>query len=123
MSGNAYPRQVDTDENRQIGTDGNSPEQPTASPEDPTGPTKLAKWLVIYSLLRIGLLLLLAALLSLVMPLILAMLFAVVLALPLSFLLFAGARRQLNGAMASANARRRQERARLQAALDGKTTL
>lgn len=117
---------MDTDGDRQIGTDASSRELPIAVSEGPTGltgPTKLAKWLVIYSVLRIGLLVLLAGLLSLVMPLILAMLFAVVLALPLSFLLFARARRQLNGAVATANARRRQERARLQAALDGKSTL
>lgn len=79
----------------------------------------LAKWLLIYSVLRIALLLALAAALSLVMPLIVALLFAVVLALPLSFLLFAGVRRRVNEAIAFSTARRRSERERLRAALNG----
>ncbi len=79
----------------------------------------LGKWLVIYSVLRIGLLVVLAAGLSLLMPLILALLFAIVLALPLSWVLFAGVRRRVNAAMAVSTAHRRQERERLRSALDG----
>ena len=79
----------------------------------------MAKWLVIYSLLRVALLVVLAAALSLLMPLILALLFAIVLALPLSWFLFAGVRRQVNAAMAISNASRRTERERLRSALNG----
>ena len=79
----------------------------------------MAKWLVIYSLLRVALLVALAAALSLLMPLILALLFAIVLALPLSWLLFARVRRQVNAAMAISNASRRAERERLRSALNG----
>jgi len=90
-----------------------------AAADTPPTATSLAKWLIIYSLLRVALLVVLAAALSLLMPLILALLFAIVLALPLSWLLFAGARRQVNAAMASSNASRRTERERLRSALNG----
>ncbi len=96
-----------------------------AQPADSVGPTRsapaasLGRWLLIYSLLRVGLLVVLAAGLSLLMPLILALLFAVVLALPLSWVLFTGVRQRVNAAMATSTAHRRQERERLRAALNG----
>jgi hypothetical protein len=94
---------------------------PADAPADaPTTAPSLAKWLVIYSLLRVALLVVLAAALSLLMPLILALLFAIVLALPLSWLLFANVRRQVNAAMAISNASRRSERDRLRSALNGR---
>ena len=100
---------------------------PTAQGQvsDPAGspaaepPPALGKWLLIYSLLRIGLLIVLAAGLSLLMPLILALLFAIVLALPLSWLLFSGVRQRVNAAMAIKTAHRRSERERLRSALNG----
>ena len=79
----------------------------------------LGKSLAIYSLLRIGLLVVLAAGLSLLMPLILALLFAIVLALPLSWVLFSGPRRRVNAAMEVKTAHRRAERDRLRSALNG----
>ena len=86
-----------------------------AAPQSPG----LAKWLVIYSALRIGMLVVLAAVLSLLgMPLILALLFAVILALPLSWLLFSGVRGRVNAAMAISTAHRRAERERLRSALN-----
>lgn len=85
----------------------------------PRAAPALAKWLLIYSVLRIGTLAVLAGGLSLLMPLILALLFAIVLALPLSWVLFAGPRRRVNEAMAISTAHRRAERERLRAALDG----
>ncbi len=80
----------------------------------------LGKWLLVYSALRIGLLLVLAAGLSLLMPFILALLFAIVLALPLSWVLFGGVRRRVNEAMAASTAHRRAARERLRSALDGR---
>ena len=82
-------------------------------------PPSLVKWLTVYTLLRLGMLVLLTAVLSLLMPLILALLFAVVLALPLAWLLFGGVRKRVNAALAVANAARRAERDRLRKALNG----
>jgi Flp pilus assembly protein TadB len=77
----------------------------------------LAGPLVLYTLLRVGLLVLLAFLLSYFMPLIVAAAFAVVLSLPLSYLLFGGPRRRVNAEMARATARRREQRDQLRRAL------
>jgi hypothetical protein len=82
-------------------------------------PPVLAKWLAIYTLLRLAMLVALAGVLSLVMPFILAALFAVILALPLSWLLFGGVRRRVNAGLARSNAARRTERERLRSALNG----
>ena len=82
-------------------------------------PPQLARWLAIYTLLRVAMLVVLAALLSLVMPFILAALFAVLLALPLAWILFSGVRRRVNEAMAVKTAVRRAERDRLRSALNG----
>ena len=86
------------------------------SAERPDGP---AVPLLIYSLLRVGLIVVLTALLALFMPLIVALLFAIIVQLPLSWLLFAGPRRRVNEAMAASSAHRRAERERLRAALAG----
>ena len=66
-------------------TPDSNPQPPAATGVDPapagaTTAPPLGKWLLIYTLLRIGTLVVLTALLSLLMPLILALLFAVVLA-------------------------------------------
>lgn len=90
-----------------------------ASRSAPAPAPSLGRWLLIYSTLRIGLLVVLAALLSLLMPLILAVLFAVVLALPLSWVIFSRVRGRVNEAMAISTAQRRAERERLRTALDG----
>ncbi len=87
--------------------------------DGPGRPPNLAKWLAIYTFLRLGMLVVLAAVLSLLMPLILALLFAVVLALPLAWLAFGGVRRRVNEALAHSNAARRAERERLRSALNG----
>ena len=93
---------------------------PGAAATDPATAPPLGKWLLIYTLLRIGTLVVLTALLSLLMPLILALLFAVVVALPLSWVVFGGVRRRVNEAMAVKSSSRRGERERLRAALDGR---
>lgn len=91
----------------------------TVEPAEAGDPPQLAKWLAIYTGLRILMLVALAALLSLVMPFILAALFAVLLALPLAWILFGGVRRRVNAALAVSTAARRAERERLMSALNG----
>lgn len=88
-------------------------------PREGGRPPALAKWLAIYTVLRLGMLVVLAGLMSLVMPFILASLFAVVLALPLSWLLFGGVRKRVNAGLARSNSARRAERERLRSALNG----
>ncbi len=76
-------------------------------------------YLALYSALRVALVVALTAVLMIFMPLIVALLFAIIVQLPLSWLLFAGPRRKVNEAVAQASRHRREERARLQAALRG----
>jgi hypothetical protein len=83
------------------------------------GSASLVGSLLIYTLLRVGLVAVLTAVLMFFMPLIVALLFAIIVQLPLSWLLFAGPRRRLNDAMAQSSAKRRAERAKLQSALSG----
>lgn len=75
--------------------------------------------LAVYSLLRLGLIVVLTAALSFFMPLIVALLFAIIVQLPLAYLLFSGPRKRVNAAMAASSAHRRAERERLRAALSG----
>ena len=75
--------------------------------------------LLLYTVLRLALVVVLTAVLMLFMPLIVAALFAIIVQLPLSWLLFARPRRRLNDAMAQSSAKRRSERAKLQSALSG----
>jgi hypothetical protein len=75
--------------------------------------------LLLYTVLRLALVVVLTAVLMLFMPLIVAALFAIIVQLPLSWLLFARPRRRLNDAMAQSSAKRRFERAKLQSALSG----
>jgi small-conductance mechanosensitive channel len=75
--------------------------------------------LLVYTLLRLVLIVALTALLMFFMPLIVALLFAIIVQLPLSWLLFTGQRRRLNDAIAQSSAHRRSERAKLQSALSG----
>jgi len=77
--------------------------------------------LVVYTVLRLSLVIALTAVLAFFMPLIVALLFAIIVQLPLAWLLFSGPRTRVNEAMAQASARRRAERARLQSALSGET--
>jgi hypothetical protein len=83
------------------------------------GPSHLVRYLAVYTVLRLALVLALTAVLAFFMPLIVALLFAIIVQLPLAWLLFAGPRRRVNDAMAQASAKRRAERARLQTALTG----
>lgn len=82
----------------------------------------LAGPLLVYTILRLGLIAILTAGLALFMPLIVALLFAIIVALPLAYVLFAGPRQRVNAAMAAASAHRRAERERLRAALAGEPT-
>lgn len=103
----------------------NGPPAP-AGPVEPIAPADgtprgggLAGPLVVYSLLRLGLIVILTAALSFFMPLIVALLFAIIVQLPLAYLLFAGPRKRVNAEMAAVSAHRRAERERLRAALSG----
>ena len=98
------------------------PGGPAVGPEPAqvrSGATHLFGYLAIYTVLRLGLIIVLTVLLAFFMPLIVALLFAIIVQLPLSWLLFAGPRRRVNEAIAQSSARRRAERARLQSALSG----
>ncbi len=96
-------------------------DQPEPSPDRSAGtpPAGPLGPLLIYTVLRIGLIAALTAALTLFMPLIVALLFAIIVQLPLSWVLFAGPRRRVNEAMAASSAHRRAERERLRAALAG----
>jgi hypothetical protein len=108
---------------------GQFPDRPSGSEAAPepaeiqvgprSGAAQLIGPLVVYTLLRLTLIVVLTALLMFFMPLIVALLFAIIVQLPLSWLLFAGPRRRLNDAMAQSSAKRRSERAKLQSALSG----
>jgi hypothetical protein len=79
----------------------------------------LFRYLAVYTVLRLALVVVLTAALAFFMPLIVALLFAIIAQLPLAWLLFAGPRRRVNEAIAETSAQRRAERARLQSALSG----
>lgn len=100
-------------------TDQAPPSGREASTESAHPRAGLAGPLVVYSLLRLGLIAILTAVLSFFMPLIVALLFAIIVQLPLAYVLFAGPRKRVNSAMAGASAQRRAERDRLKAALSG----
>ncbi|HEY7814099.1 MAG TPA: DUF4229 domain-containing protein [Nakamurella sp.] len=91
----------------------------TATPTGPARNSGLAGPLLVYTVLRVGLIAVITMLLMLFMPFIVALLFAIIVQLPLSWLLFAGPRRRVNEAMAVSSAHRRAERERLRAALAG----
>lgn len=93
--------------------------------EDAASPVPpLARTILIYTGIRLGLLTLLTAVLVLIgrpfgMPLIVALAFAIVLQLPLSVVLFRKQRGQLTAALARAKSARTAERDRLFAELTG----
>jgi hypothetical protein len=96
--------------------------RPAAEPSTASGRGRnfvLWRELAVYSLLRFALIAALTALLTLFMPLIVALLFAIVVQLPVAYIVFARQRAAVNAGIAVAAARRRTERARLQAALTG----
>ena len=84
----------------------------------------LGRAVAVYTLIRVGLIVVLTALLELAgkpfgMPLILALAFAIVLQLPLAVLLFRRQRTDLTAALARAKSRRTSERDRLRSELTG----
>ena len=82
--------------------------------------THLARDLVLYTLARIGVLVVAAAVLVLLnVPLLVAAAVSVVVVMPLSMLLFAGLRRRVAGGIAQRTARRREQREQLRAQLRG----
>ena len=92
-----------------------------------TGKGALARDVVLYSLARMLLVLVLAVVILYVprafgveIPLLIAALFAVLIAMPLSLVLFAPLRRRVNAGIADVDARRRAERADLEARLRGR---
>ncbi|WP_395729366.1 DUF4229 domain-containing protein [Nakamurella sp.] len=96
-----------------------APVDPAAGNRPLAGGRGLARPLVVYTVLRLGLIAILTAVLVLFMPLIVALLFAIIVQLPLAYVLFSGPRQRVNAAMAAASAHRRTERERLRAALAG----
>ncbi|MCK2236751.1 MULTISPECIES: DUF4229 domain-containing protein [unclassified Crossiella] len=76
--------------------------------------------LALYTVARLGLVVLFAAILAAVgVPLLVAMAVAFVTALPLSFVLFAGLRQRVARGLAARGEQRKDERARLRAQLRG----
>lgn len=98
---------------------GESPDDEDAAARGRRG--RLAGLLILYTALRLGLIVALTAVLQLFMPLIVALAFAVVIQLPLSLLLFGGPRRKVTAELAAVSANREAERSRLRAALRGET--
>ena len=92
---------------------------PAAGDRTPAGGGGLVGPLLVYTVLRLGLIAILTAGLALFMPLIVALLFAIIVQLPLAYVLFPGPRKRVNAAMAAASTHRRAERERLRAALAG----
>lgn len=99
-----------------------SVEERSAQP-DSGGRAHLIRYLAVYTLLRLGLVVVLTAVLAFFMPLIVALLFAIIVQLPLAWLLFTRPRARVNDAIAVSTARRREERERLQTALLGESTI
>jgi Protein of unknown function (DUF4229) len=98
------------------------PERVTQSAQDAAaaaGAGHLFRYLAVYTVLRLALVIVLTAALAFFMPLIVALLFAIIVQLPLAWLLFTKPRSRVNDAIAVSTARRREERARLQSALSG----
>ena len=90
-------------------------------------PKGLVRDLAVYSLLRLGLVVVLAVaiggvghLIGVDVPLVLAMLFALVVALPLSMVVFAPIRRRVNEKIAAVDEFRRTQKQDLRARLAGK---
>jgi MFS superfamily sulfate permease-like transporter len=80
----------------------------------------MARQLLVYTLLRLGLLVLIAGvLIVLTVPAVVAVLIGIVLAFALSLVLFRDQRARLDAALAEARTRRRAERQRLRDALRG----
>ncbi len=96
------------------------PATPTSGRRVPS----LGRAVAVYTLIRVGLIVVLTALLELAgkpfgMPLIVALAFAIVLQLPLAVLLFRRQRTDLTAALARAKSRRTAERDRLRSELTG----
>ena len=89
-----------------------------AGSAEPAGHRRLGLDLAIYTGLRLGLIVVIAALLTVFLPLIVALFFAIILQLPLAWLLFGKQRRRVNEGMAVATAARRQHRQELRDALE-----
>ncbi|MGW5312515.1 DUF4229 domain-containing protein [Nocardia thailandica] len=87
---------------------------------------RLARNLALYTVARLGLVVIIAAVIVLVanlvgveVPLIIAVLFALIVAMPLSLTLFKKLRAKVNEDIAVVDARRRQDKAQLRARLRG----
>lgn len=95
---------------------------------DTSSPPPLWRAILVYTAIRLGLVIVLTALLWLVgrpfgMPPIVALAFGVVLQLPLSVVLFRGARSNLTAALARAKSNRTEVRDRLHSELTGEDPL
>lgn len=95
----------------------------TSEAQPPSGGGEgLGRPLALYSLARVGLVVLVSAILvGLGVPLVVAVLVALIVGLPLSMLLFRGLRTQVTEGLAVRGARRAAERAALRAKLRGET--
>lgn len=93
-------------------------EQPV--PTGPPTPSRIGPWLAIYTLGRVGILVVLVALLWLLrVPQIPALLFGVLLSMPVSYVLLRPARDRLTEALAARAAARQRAKAELRARLSG----
>lgn len=93
-------------------------EQPV--PTGPATPSRVGPWLAIYTLGRVGILVVLVALLWLLrVPQIPALLFGVLLSMPVSYVLLRPARDRLTEALAARSTARRRAKAELRTRLSG----
>lgn len=101
---------------------------PKGDPREQTAGTgaRLARNLVLYTLARLGLVVVITAaimgvaqLVSVEIPLVVAALFALIIAMPLSLTVFKRLRARVNDDIATVDAKRRQDKAQLRARLRG----
>ena|SRR5947209_5616595 len=92
----------------------------TSSEEPPATPPRIGRWVALYTLGRLGILVVLVALLWLVgVPQIPALLFGVLLSMPVSYVLLRPVRDRLTGALAARSVARRTAKEELRARLSG----
>jgi hypothetical protein len=96
----------------------------TSPEETPAAPPRIGRWMALYTLGRLGILVVLVALLWLArVPQIPALLFGVLLSMPVSYVLLRPARDRLTGALAARSVTRRKAKEELRARLSGEEEL
>ncbi|MFE3446525.1 DUF4229 domain-containing protein [Nocardia sp. NPDC059180] len=107
-------------------SDASRPEGASARQTSGSTGGRLARNLALYTVARLGMVVIITAVIMLVanligveIPLVVAALFALIIAMPLSLTLFKGLRTKVNEDIAVVDARRRQDKAQLRARLRG----